>query len=215
MNQRLRFFLTAAAQILIIVFTFWSVGSMFLYTGSGNMRVNRGVVFRYFTVDSNILCALSSLFLLFCRLHGRGGRAATLLRYMGTASVTVTMMTVLLFLSFLYGFGAMFEGWNLWLHGLGPLLSIVSFVWFERDENTLSIKYLPLAVYPVLAYGVVYLIMAVIIGPRGGGWPDFYALNTGGRWYLSYAGMLAGTLLIGFVLIRLRALGSPREKARS
>ena len=39
MNKTVRSALAVTFQLLIIVFTLWSVGSMFLYSGSGNMRV--------------------------------------------------------------------------------------------------------------------------------------------------------------------------------
>ena len=176
------------------------------------MRVNRGVIFRYFTVDSNILCAVSCFFQLIRTLRGRQteSKAVMLFRYAGTSAVTVTMMTVLLFLGFLYGFAPMFSGWNLWLHLLGPLLSIISFVWLERNGTVPEKKHLPLSILPVLVYGVVYVIMTVIIGVDRGGWPDFYGLNLGGRWYLSYPAMIIGTALIGLALGKLRRAGFPQ-----
>ena len=202
--------LRIAAQVLIAVFTLWSVGSMFFFSGSGNMRVNRSVIFRYFTVDSNLLCGASCLFSL-VRSRGTAGRAAMLLRYAGTAAVTVTMLTVLFFLGPVYGYGSMFSGWNLWLHLLGPLLSIVSFVWLEGEAAPPEKKHLILVLLPVLLYGIVYYVMVIHLGKEKGGWPDFYGFNAGGRWYLAYAVMLLVTSLIGIALRRLRFLNnSPR-----
>lgn len=208
MGKRMKSGLCAAVQILIVVLTVWSVGTMFFISGSGNMRVNRSVIFRYFTVDSNILCAASCVFSLIRTLRGNkaGGKAVMLFRYAGTAAVTVTMMTVLLFLGPLYGYDSMFSRWNLWLHLLGPILAIVSFVWLERDGTFPEKKHLMISMLPVIVYGVVYLVMVVMIGNDKGGWPDFYAFNRSGRWYLSYAAMLAGTALIGIVLAKLRRL---------
>ncbi|MBR3107565.1 MAG: hypothetical protein IKH30_10335 [Clostridia bacterium] len=203
MNKKLKFRLLMAFQLIIIVFTAWSVSHMFFFAGSGNMRVNRSVIFRYFTVDSNILCAVSCVFSLFYALRrGSGSKAVMLLRYAGTAAVTVTMMTVLLFLGILYGYPAMLSGWNLWLHLLGPILAIVSFVWLERDGTFPEKKHLPLAMLPVLVYGIVYYIMVILLGE----WPDFYGFNMSGVWYLSYAGMMAGTALIGVILRKLRIM---------
>ncbi len=196
-------------QPILIVFTVWSVTDMFLHSGSGNMQVRSYTVFRYFTIDSNLLCAVSCVFSLLCLPRERTARirkASMLLRYASTAAVTVTMMTVLLFLGFVYGYGAMFAGWSLWLHLIGPLLSILSFVLLESDGPDPERKHLIFAVLPVIVYGAVYLVMAVFIGSEKGGWPDFYAFNTGGRWYLSYLGMAAGTALIGVLLRGLRKL---------
>ena len=205
--------LRAAAQAILFAITALSVGWMYFFTGSGNMRVNNTVIFRYFTVDSNILCALSSAFLLIRMLRGHrtGGKAAALFRYAGTAAVTVTMMTVLLFLGPVYGYGSMFSNWNLWLHLLGPLLAIVSFVWLERDETVIEKKHLILALLPVIVYGIVYYVMTVLLGEEKGGWPDFYGFNRNGKWYVSYLAMTAGTTLIGIALRKLRTLG--RKKA--
>ena len=200
--------LAVAVQILIIIFTACSVGFMFFFSGSGNMRVNRSVIFRYFTVDSNILCAVSCAVSLVQTLRGRENKskAPMLLRYAGTAAVTVTMITVLLFLGPLYGYAPMFSRWNLWLHLLGPIFAIISFVWLERDGTFPEKKHLILPLLPVILYGIVYYIMAVMLGQNQGGWPDFYGFNMGGRWYLLYAAIAAGTALIGTALRKLRSV---------
>ncbi len=209
-TRRHRFLAGICVQLIFILFTVWSVADMFFSVGSGNMQVSRSVVFRYFTVDSNILCGVSCAFSVWFMIRalrrekGDIPKAVMLFRFAGTSAVTVTMMTVLLFLGILYGYPAMFAGWNLWLHLLGPLLAILSFVWLERDGSVPEKKHLFLAALPVIMYGVVYLVMAVLIGRDKGGWPDFYGFNIGGRWYFSYLGMIAGTLLIGAVLRKLR-----------
>lgn len=202
--------LIIAVQLVLIAFTVWSVGYMFFFSGSGNMRENKAVIFRYFTVDSNILCAVSSGFALVQALRGRISKGVMLLRYAGTAAVTVTLMTVLLFLGPLYGYPAMFANWNLWLHLLGPVLAILSFVWVERDGTGPEKKHLILALLPVIVYGAVYFVMVILVGKDNGGWPDFYGFNMGGRWYVSFLAMLAGTALIGFILMKLRNLGQKK-----
>lgn len=216
-GKKTKYWLAVTVQICIIIFTAWSVYSMFVFSGSGNMRVSRSVIFRYFTVDSNILCAVSCVFFLVRALRGHknDGKAVMLFRYAGTAAVTVTMMTVLLFLGPLYGYDSMFARWNLWLHLLGPLLAIISFVWLERDGTFPEKKHLILSMLPVIVYGAVYLVMAVMIGKEKGGWPDFYGFNMGGKWYLSYAGMMAGSALIGIVLRKLRSVQKKKTASRA
>ena len=207
-SRKIRFRLCVAVQIIIIALTAYSVGYMFFISGSGNMRVNRTVIFRYFTVDSNILCAASCIFSLVQTLRGNktGSKPVMLFRYAGTSAVTVTMMTVLLFLGPVHGYASMFSGWNLWLHLIGPLLSILSFVWLERDGTFPEKKHLLISMLPLIGYGIVYLAMTVILGREKGGWPDFYGFNAGGKWYLSYAAMVGGTALIGIVLRKLRSI---------
>ena len=206
-KSKYRFGLLIAVQTIIIVFTAWSICTMFFISGSGNMRVRRYTVFRYFTVDSNILCAISCVFSLIRALRGKTqSKACMLFRYAGTAAVTVTMVTVLLFLGPVFGYASMFSRWNLWLHLLGPILAIVSFVWLERDGSFPEKKHLILSMLPVIVYGIVYLVMSVVIGAGNGGWQDFYGFNRSGKWYLSYIAMMAGTALIGVVLRKQRTV---------
>ena len=54
--------------------------------------------FRYFTVLSNLFCALTAFLLLLCELFGSMPLWAIALKYMGTVAVTVTLFTVFLFL---------------------------------------------------------------------------------------------------------------------
>ena len=55
-------------------------------------------LFRYFTTLSNVLCAIASLIVVICELCGALPFWVLLLKYVGTAAVTVTMLTVFLFL---------------------------------------------------------------------------------------------------------------------
>ena len=195
--------LSVICALAIIIFTAWSVGYMFFNIGSGNMQVSRSVVFRYFTVDSNILSAMSVLALLIRHMTGSREKQVptwiTLLRFMGTVSVTVTLMTVVCFLGLLYGYASMFAGWNFFLHLAGPVLSIAAFVWFDPGE-ALPGKLVWTSLIPTALYGAFYLYQVVVVGYDNGGWPDFYGFNIGGRWMISLAVMLLATLLIGAVL---------------
>ena len=56
------------------------------------------VLFRYFTTLSNVLCAIASLIVVIMQLCGGLPFWALLIKYVGTAAVTVTMFTVLLLL---------------------------------------------------------------------------------------------------------------------
>ena len=55
--------------------------------------------FRYFTCLSNVLCAITALLMAVGAAPGPVPEWIWLLKYIGTAGVTVTMMTVLLFLA--------------------------------------------------------------------------------------------------------------------
>ena len=155
--------------------------------------------FRYFTVLSNLFCALTALILLVAELFGAMPAWAVVLKYVGTAAVAVTLCTVFLYLlpatRSLEGLlGSMPETI---MHLITPVLAILSFLGFEK--GTMSAWAIPLAVLPVLLYGWLYLNRVVIAGT----WRDFYGFNKGGKWKLSFSLMAAGAVIIAVLLWRL------------
>lgn len=152
---------------------------------------------KYFTVLSNTLCAAACLAVAFCRMAGNAPQAALVFKYMGTAAVTVTMITVLLFLMPQYGPPKLFGGADLWLHLLCPLLALLSY--FAWDHPAMPFACVLLGLLPVVLYGVLYL-WKTILAPAGKRWEDFYGYNRNGRWPVSFAAMMAGGFLISALL---------------
>ena len=152
--------------------------------------------FRYFTVLSNLLCALTALILLVCELFGAMPAWAVVLKYVGTAAVTVTLCTVVFFL---LPVSRSREGLfntvpEFIMHLITPVLAILSFLCFEKGHMTAWA--IPLAVVPVLLYGWLYLDRVVVARA----WPDFYGFNKGGKWKLSFSLMAVGTVAIAVLL---------------
>ena len=149
---------------------------------------------RYFTILSNLFCALASLALALTLPGGAVPRWIWLWKYIGTAAVTVTMLTVLFFLGPSIGYKPLLSGKDFYLHLLGPLLAIVGFCFFERFYPLA----LPLALtglLPVILYGLVYLYK-VVLCPEEKRWEDFYGYNKTGKWPLSFAAMMIGGALV-------------------
>ncbi len=187
------------------VLTAVSVLRFFISRGDGNMAVSGSRAFRFFTVDSNILAALASVCLI-CFCIGslwRNGEpvpvGTAVFKFVGTSAITLTLMTVLLFLGPTMGYGTMFVGSSLYMHLINPLLCIITFVLVEKGPE-IPLKYLPLGVLPTLLYGAVYIVMAV----ASNRWPDFYGFNRGGMWYISLPVMTAASVGIAYALLRLR-----------
>ena len=159
------------------------------------------VVLRYFTALSNLFCALASLAVVICRLCGGLPLGAALLKYAGTASVTVTLLTVLLFLGPTLGYRLMLTGPDFWLHLVCPLLALTSYYLWDRPAAGPAV--VGLAVAPVALYGAMY-VYRVLFAPEERRWKDFYGFNRGGKWYLSLCAMLIASALIGFALYAIR-----------
>ena len=156
------------------------------------------ILLRFFTVLSNILCAAACLAVAAVRLSGGTCEAVFLLKYVGTAAVTVTLLTVLFFLGpFVVPYKVLLSGPDLWLHLICPVLAIVSFLAWDRPE--LSFPHAFLCVVPVLLYACLYLYK-VVFAPEGKRWEDFYGFNRSNRWPLSFMAMMAASFLIGAAL---------------
>jgi hypothetical protein len=175
-------------NIIIFIITFVLVISVFREDGKWSpARAKRA--FRFFTLQSNVLCAISAL----CVCLFPDADWAYYLKIIGTAGVMVTMLTVLIFLGQVYGYKPLLAGSDLFMHLLTPLMALISLVLFERRGIgfwTSFIGLLPVALYaPLYLYKIKY-------APEDKRWEDFYAFNRTGKWWLSYAFMLIGTALI-------------------
>lgn len=203
MGVRARNILAFIANLTVFVATAICVATFFLAGGVGNMQVTGWAAFRYFTVDSNVLAALGCLVGLSCNMVGviTGEdylpRWALLFRFAGTVAVTLTLVVVAAFLGFVYGFEMMFTGINLFLHGINPALCILTFMFLDKGLVRFREVWIPLV--PVLAYGVVYVLMVVYRGVAAGGWPDFYQFNTFVTWPVSVLVAAVATFLIAAI----------------
>ncbi|MBP5313254.1 MAG: hypothetical protein J6112_10525 [Clostridia bacterium] len=201
-KKKARLIAMIVLHLIVVVVTAYAVQSFFSVGGDGNMDVAGAVAFRYFTVDSNIFAGLSSLILMVCAARQLMGLEnpgwIRVLSLAATTSVALTFMTVMLFLGpFVYGYALMFVGVSFFMHLTTPLMEIVSFVWLESvGAKRIKRRYMVLGVIPMLAYGVVYMTMVVFLKK----WPDFYAFNVGGRFWLSIILMTTLTAGIAFGL---------------
>ena len=163
--------------------------------------------FRFFTCQSNALCAISALAMGIARLAGNVPQWVWILKYIGTAAVTVTMLTVFFFLAPSVGkdwYGVLLKKHHdLFMHLLTPLMALVSFCVFEKRGMTFPQSLWGLL--PVALYGPLYLYR-ILYAPEGKRWEDFYGFNKGGKWPAAFAAMFAGTFLICMALMVLQNL---------
>ena len=156
------------------------------------------IVFRYFTVLSNLLCALTSLIAAVSHASGKISGLASVLKYIGTSAVTVTLLTVVLFLGPAIGsIKELLKGRDLFLHLICPVIAILTYILWDRTDMRFSIVFS--GTVPVLLYGVLYLYK-VIYAPKDRRWDDFYMFNRNGKWPISFAAMYAGSFIVSLIL---------------
>lgn len=184
----------------LAIFLITSVLTVRFFRKDGAWNAEKGkIAFRFFTVQSNVLCALSALLL--CLFPG--SHTVWLVKYAGTTAVSVTMLTVLIHLGPMYGYKKLLSGGDLFMHLITPLLALVSFCAFEKRGLAFPEALWGLA--PVILYGALYMYRVVFCPPESA-WDDFYGFNKTGKYYLSAAVMAAGTFLICLGLMALQNL---------
>ena len=151
---------------------------------------------RFFTTLSNILCAAACLLTALAMNAGGVPEWIWTLKYIGTAAVTVTMLTVFLFLAPSIGkdwVKYLLTGSDIFMHLLTPLLALFTFCVFERQGMTFLQSLW--GMLPVLLYGPLYLYK-ILFAPPEKRWDDFYGFNKQGKWPVAFAAMVAGTFAI-------------------
>lgn len=187
----------------IFVTTFVIALSHFRKDGAWDIRGGLGQ-FRFFTVLSNDFCAVVALIMAVSQLAGNVPWVVFWLKYLGTAALTLTFLTVFAFLApFKGGYKQWLSGDSFFAHLVTPVLAILSFCLLERRRMSFGTALTGLL--PVLAYGAVYFYK-VMLAPRDKRWEDFYGFNTNGKWMVSCGAMLVATLLICVLYWRICAI---------
>ena len=209
-------FISLICNVAVVAFTVICVVGFFTRGGDGNMEVAGFTAFKYFTVDSNVLAAVAALCMLpwsfKTMLGGRKAIKKSVLRlkFVATAAVALTLFTVLFLLGpkygykfgMKYGYSLMYDGNNLFMHMISPLLMIISFC-FAECKGEMRFRDTLLGLIPTVAYGAVYTAEVMLFK----GWEDFYLFNDGGKWYIYMPAMIAGSYLICVLLWLLRRVG--------
>lgn len=145
---------------------------------------NMGIqTFRMFTVNSNILAAISSFTVIPYAIDGLRKKEYVLPDWVvvfmmtGTVAVALTFLVSLFILSPVKGFVLIFTGSRFFLHGVCPILNIIAFSVFVTSHKV-SIKQSFIALIPVAIYAILYFIMVVVITEERGGWNDIYGFAT-------------------------------------
>lgn len=162
-------------------------------------------VFKFFTVDSNLLLGISSLLLLLEeRKKEEVKEGFYVLKFAATTSVFLTFMVTAVFLAPFspYRFIDFYMNSNLLFHFLIPVLSIISFLFF--DSKTFPFRYTFYGLMPMILYAIGYVIYILphVQGNRVSLKYDFYGFFRGGVSTVFYVVpvMLITTYVLGFLL---------------
>ena len=139
--------------------------------------------FKYYTVLSNVFCAISCLCSAFHFVIARKTDLPSWLyvfRLMGSSVVSVTFLVVLFFLGLVYGYRPMFSGVSFWLHLVAPVLAIASQILLKQAES-LPLWTSVFGIAPTVVYGIFYITVNAVgwTGNPNRATDFYYFLNWG------------------------------------
>lgn len=202
----------AASNIVFAVMAITAVA--WYFNDNGTFNPHEFHVFRYYTTDSNLLAAAAAVAVAVCELRGVRSKAAAVFKFIGASTVSLTFMTVLCFLGPITSYQGVYSDEAFWLHLVCPLGFVMTFVFLDLRGERISRGALLWSLIPTAIYGAIYIVMVVILGENGGGWPDFYLFNVGGRWYLTLPIMVAAAAALA-ALLRLARNAAAGKKNES
>ena len=152
----------------ILIFIMVTLGTVFMITGFKFMSDiklldSSGIsLFKYYTVDSNVLVGLASLILIIfeCLFLNKKitkiPKFVYIIKYISTVAVVLTFLVTLFYLAPSFGkdFWLLYQNSNLFFHLLVPIVSFVSFAFFEKID--LNFKYTLCGVSTMILYGIYY-----------------------------------------------------------
>ena len=203
-KRRVFFLFSFLADLLIFALAFHAVWLAVHVRGGGTDFST----FRSFTTQSNTLAGAVSLLaavFTFPVLIGKKEyvpKPVLILKYVGTCAVALTFFVVLLFLGRIFGLHTMYDGSSFYMHGIIPVLTMVSWIVFDRGAH-LRYRAFLWGLIPIVLYGILYLVQVFVRSVADGGWLDFYAFNIHGRWQLSVMLVFAGAAVLCFLLLHL------------
>ena len=139
--------------------------------------------FCMFTVNSNIITGIGMFLTIPYSIEELRKRSYVVpgwlveLNFMLVTSIAITFLVSLFILAPAKGFVLIFTGSRFFLHGVCPILAILTFCLFIKDHY-LPLRSTFLALVPVFIYASLYVIMVDVVGESRGGWPDFYGFLT-------------------------------------
>lgn len=167
---------------------------------------------KMFTIDSNILMLIVAVVVVASDIVALVkkkpiGRVVSLLDFVGTLAVALTLVVVLAVLAPRNGVETIFGGYFLYLHFICPILAVVSFVFVDVDSKIKPLFSL-YGLLPILLYGipVVTLVLTGVV-PMDGFYPFMnYSGSEAAANILITVGIVVGGYLLGLILISLHNL---------
>ncbi|MBQ3297811.1 MAG: hypothetical protein IJG97_03295 [Bacilli bacterium] len=203
-------------NIIIVIFTIFATvcmftGFRFMHGPEVVLESSKLEMFKFFTVDSNIFMGIIALITAYYEFKIIKKDIKTmpkkiyLLKLMSTTAVGLTFIVVFTYLGPIteYGIKSMVMNSNLFFHLVTPVLSMITFMFFEKTDK-LSSKDTFYGIIPMLLYAIYYVINIIIHVENGkvSSIYDWYWFVQNGAWTIIVVLpiIILITYLISFIL---------------
>ncbi len=191
-NTKISLVLNIIISILVLFSTIaMFTGYRFMNGQEAILESTKLGMLRFFTVQSNLFMGIISLLFIIDEIKILRGNKKEIsffkyvLKLMSTSAVGLTFFVVFAYLGPItkYGLVSLLMNSNLFFHLIIPVLSIVTFIFFERT-NKLKFKDTLYGIIPTLLYGIYYITNVLIHVENGKVSPkyDWYWFVQGGVW---------------------------------
>ena len=153
----------------VISFVILLTGYKFMFGVEPVLETSTIKMFRFFTIDANLLMGICSLIFIIQERKLLLGKIKEIpvkyyvIKLISTVSLVLTFLVVLLYLGRIskWGLMALYQNSNLFFHLVIPLLSIIAFVFFEKN-NKIKLHYNLYSLIPIVLYAIYYIINVLI-----------------------------------------------------
>ena len=196
-------------EILVVLTTIGSWMRMYL-TGGESLLSSRGLMsLKYYTTLSNIFAGIAAVIMIVVLARTKSGKVpvwAALTKFASAVTVSVTFLVTLFFLAPTMGIGGLYKGELMFMHAVGPVLTVVSF-FMNRDLPEMKTSSALWATLPTILYGGVYSANIMLNGVGSGmNTNDWYGFAAAGVHTVPfvYALMVLLTYLLSCVMRKVK-----------
>jgi hypothetical protein len=196
-------------EILVVLTTIGSWMRMYL-TGGGSLLSSRGLMsLKYYTTLSNIFAGIAAVIMIVVLARAKSGKVpvwAAVTKFASAVTVSVTFLVTLFFLAPTMGIGGLYKGELMFMHAVGPVLTVVSF-FMNRDLPEMKPSSALWATLPTILYGGVYSANIMLNGVGSGmNTNDWYGFAAAGVHTVPfvYALMVLLTYLLSRVMRKVK-----------
>ncbi len=151
-------------DIAIVIFVIFALILMMTAKTDGSLSSRGLSAFKYYTVQSNVFCAIASLVMIIFTMIRKNSEIPDwlyVLQLTGTTVVTVTFLVVVGFLGPVYGYQNMYLRANLWFHLIVPVIGMIKML-FIRPKRYYPFSITLWGILPTFLYGAVYSVINAV-----------------------------------------------------